>query len=359
MVNGDWTNANPIYEIPNLKKVYKLYNAEDKVENFHYEDGHNYNQRTREHVYAWFVKQFYGEDRGEKIAEENIQVPAPELLWHKGVKPAAPTEEHIKETVDTLADFYCSNALDCKGDFPAWQYERRETLREMISSDFATQDVAVQYSNIKWDIDGGIACPEILMRREVGDRVGCIYFCPAEKKTEKAFLFVLPDTYYDCMCEGKFCDKIKTFMQNGMYGCAVEMIGNSNQTRLSEKSLLRQEECLNHPAFVPSVFSMRVQDIITCYVRMQERGHHNIVIAAPSASAPEALAACALLNTPEAVIDLDGLDENIWFEQLKYQPLIHKIGGLAGLIMINYCASTTYLNMPAKYTELLNVMGSK
>jgi hypothetical protein len=106
-VNGDWTNSNPIYEIPNLKKIYKLYNAEDKVENFHYEDGHNYNKRTREHVYAWFVKQFYGEDRGEKIAEENIQVPAPELLWHKGVKPVAPTEEHIKKTVDTLVDFYC------------------------------------------------------------------------------------------------------------------------------------------------------------------------------------------------------------------------------------------------------------
>ncbi|MBR2723532.1 MAG: acetylxylan esterase [Lentisphaeria bacterium] len=351
-VTGDWTNSNPIYEIPCLKEVYKLYNAEDKLENFHYEDGHNYNQRTREHIYAWFVKQFYNEDKGEKIAEENTEVPPPEMLWHNGVKPETPTKEHIKNTVDILAESYCSSALDDKGDFYAWQNNAREVLREMISSDTATQDVAVQYYNIKWEINGGIACPEILMRREIGDRVGCVYFKPEEQKSPKAFLFVLPDTYYDCMVEGKFYNKIKEFMQNGMYGCAVEMLGNSNQTELMQNSLCRKEDSLTHPAFVPSVFSMRVQDIITCYVRMRERGHRKIVIVAPPASAPEALAACALLNTPEAVIDLKGLDENIWFEPLKHQPLIHKIGGLAGLVKINQSPSTTYLNLPG-YINML------
>ena len=343
-VTGDWTNGNPFYEIPKLKEVYKLYNAEERIESFYYEDGHNYNQRTREHVYAWFIKQFYGEDRGEKVAEENILPPPPEMLWRKGCAPAVPTKEHIRATVDKLVGIYTGNALDFKGDFAAWQNDRRETLREMIGSDFATSDVAVQYNNVKWEIDGGIGCPEVLMRREVGDFVGNVYFRPEQEKSEKSFLFVLPETFRDVMPQGKFYDRIKDFMQQGMYGCAVEMLGNPDHEQLMARSLCKVEERSHHAAFNPSIFSMRVQDIITAYMRMKERGHGKIVIYAVPGSAPEALAACALLNSPEAVIDLDGLDEKIWLEPLRHQPLIHKIGGLAGLVMINDNGKTVYLN---------------
>ncbi|MBR1966519.1 MAG: acetylxylan esterase [Lentisphaeria bacterium] len=345
-VNGDWTNSNPIYEIPKLKEVYKLYNAEDKIENFHRIDRHNYNQNTREYVYAWFVKQFYGEDRGIKINEENIPVPPPEMLWHKGVQPEAPSAEHVRATVDKLAAVITANALDFNNDFTAWQNDRREVLREMISSDFATKDVAVQYGNVKWDIDGGIACPEVLMRREIGDTVGNIYFCPTEKKSEKAFLFVLPATYRDVISDGRFYNEIKYFIQKGMYGCAVELFGNPDQEKMLEMYLRRPEERTCHAAFNPSIFSMRVQDIITAYTRMRERGLHEVVIYAPAESAPEALAACALLNTPEAVIDLEGLDENIWQAPLKHQVLIHKTGGLAGLVLINALRQMTYCNVP-------------
>lgn len=352
-VSGDWTNSNPIYEIPKLKEVYKLYNAEDRIENFHYEDGHNYNQRTREHVYAWFMKIFYGKDCGMKTAEENITVPPPEMLWHKGEKPETPSAEHVRATVDKLAEVITADALDFKEDFPAWQNDRREVLREMISSDFATKDVAVQYYNVKWDIDGGIACPEVLMRRGVGDNVGNIYFCPEVKKTEKAFLFVLNGTYRDALPDGRNYEYIKDFLKQGMYGCAVELLGNPDHDAMMEKYLRRPEERTCHAAFSPSLFSMRVQDIITAYTRMRERGHREIAIYAPAESAPEALAACALLNSPEAVIDLADLDENIWHDKLKHQVLIHKIGGLAGLVLINKNPKTTYLNVPDYIKEKL------
>lgn len=345
-VDGDWTNANPVYEIPCLKKVYKLYNAEDNIENFHYDDVHNYNQRTREHIYAWFVRHLKGEDRGITIAEEKITPPAAEILWHKGAKPDAPDAVHIRETVDKIAEFYTADALDYGDDLVGWQNDRREVLREMISSDTATSDVARQHYNMKWDVADGIAFPELLMCREKGDVVVNVYYCPSDKKTDKAFLLVLPKNYDECMEGARFYPQIKDFMQKGMCGCSVELLGNPRHQEMLKSSLCQATERSHHAAFNHSLFSMRVQDIITAYTRLREDGHNKVIIVAPPETAPETLAAMALLNTPEAVIDLDGLDEAVWTQAEKHQVLIHKIGGLAGLVLINCRNGVSYINVP-------------
>jgi uncharacterized protein len=53
----DWTKNNPEVELPYLKNVYKLYGAEDKVQNVHFPtEGHDYGATKRAAVYPFMAK---------------------------------------------------------------------------------------------------------------------------------------------------------------------------------------------------------------------------------------------------------------------------------------------------------------
>jgi len=57
---GDWTSHNPTEEYPDIKTVYALYGAEDKVACVQIDAPHNYNQDSREAMYAFFGKWLLG-----------------------------------------------------------------------------------------------------------------------------------------------------------------------------------------------------------------------------------------------------------------------------------------------------------
>ncbi len=53
----DWTKNNPQVEYPYIKNVYKLYGAEDRVENVHFpNEGHDYGSTKRAAVYPFLAK---------------------------------------------------------------------------------------------------------------------------------------------------------------------------------------------------------------------------------------------------------------------------------------------------------------
>jgi len=71
----DWTIDIETKGLPELKQLYKLYGAEDKVAAKCWpEFGHNYNQVAREFMYHWFNKHLFGKD--EAVAEKPF-VPVP------------------------------------------------------------------------------------------------------------------------------------------------------------------------------------------------------------------------------------------------------------------------------------------
>lgn len=53
---GDWTKDTPSVEGPAIKNVYRLLRAERNFDYVQFDFGHNYNQTSREAVYAWFGK---------------------------------------------------------------------------------------------------------------------------------------------------------------------------------------------------------------------------------------------------------------------------------------------------------------
>ena len=356
-VTGDWTNLNPDYEVPKLKEIYKLYHAEDKVESFHYDDGHNYNQRTRQHVYAWFVRQLQGKDMGDIIPESTDKVPAPEQLWHGGVQPAAPTAETFAAACAKLKTAYTANALEWGNDFTSWQNERTDILRQMIESALPTSDVAVRVTHGNWNLPGGEVWAMVTSRRQTGEVVPTFRLRPADfMSCENAILYPVKGNALDFFNDGPEEATADALFKLKSHTYLVELFGSGATAQYAENPARAENDAL-HEACNDSYFTMRVQDIITSCVMLRERNYKKVTLAGIAENALPALAAAALLGCP-AVIDLTGVTDKAWEEKLNYQPLMGKLGGLKGLALLNVRANVTFCGVEGELKELLVKQGA-
>lgn len=66
---GDWTKATMEVEGPAIEKIYRLFDAGDRLRYVKFDFGHNYNQTSREAVYAWFGQWLLGLPKADSIAE--------------------------------------------------------------------------------------------------------------------------------------------------------------------------------------------------------------------------------------------------------------------------------------------------
>ena len=77
---GDWTVKTPTVEYPAIRSIYAHFNAEDKVHQVQVDAEHNYNQESREAVYAWFAKWFLGAEDTSAFKEAAFEVEPDEAL---------------------------------------------------------------------------------------------------------------------------------------------------------------------------------------------------------------------------------------------------------------------------------------
>ena len=77
---GDWTVKTPTVEYPAIRSIYAHFDAEDKVHQVQVDAEHNYNQESREAVYAWFAKWFLGAEDTSAFKEVPYQVEPDDAL---------------------------------------------------------------------------------------------------------------------------------------------------------------------------------------------------------------------------------------------------------------------------------------
>jgi len=95
---GDWTKMTLTVEGPAVESVYRLFGASDKLRYARFDYGHNYNQTSREAVYAWFDhwllktrdEKFVAEAPYQKEADKDLRVFAGDKL-----PPDAVSDENL------------------------------------------------------------------------------------------------------------------------------------------------------------------------------------------------------------------------------------------------------------------------
>lgn len=99
---GDWTKETPQVEFPAIRSIYRLYAAEDRVENVHIDAGHNYNRSSREAVYRFFGKWLLGAgDKYATFSEPSFTVEPEKALrvFPDAAPEGYPNQEQIIERI--------------------------------------------------------------------------------------------------------------------------------------------------------------------------------------------------------------------------------------------------------------------
>jgi len=124
---GDWTKEFPTKGFPEVQATYKLFDAADRVETDIFEFPHNYNQTTRERVYAFFSKHLFHIDPALS-KELPLEAESPDVIssWDADhPRPAtAITAEGLKKFLAGLAAEQALQFRPTKKD--SWSSTREE-----------------------------------------------------------------------------------------------------------------------------------------------------------------------------------------------------------------------------------------
>jgi hypothetical protein len=181
---NDWTDQTMTVEYPALKKIYALLGSPDRISADKFEFEHNYNQTTRNAVYAFMGRWLVGIDDAESTHEGEVKPEAPEALWAFGKDHPAPANLKSPAQLETDLIALTGRRVDSLApgtDAVIWEAARgllltalkvRVGLVEPAAFDLTTTEV-------RRSERGGITIVHAdITRTSTGDRVPVVRLAP-------------------------------------------------------------------------------------------------------------------------------------------------------------------------------------
>ncbi|HEY9433604.1 MAG TPA: acetylxylan esterase [Blastocatellia bacterium] len=192
---GDWTKNMMASEYPAVGRIYKLFDAEDKLTAIQIDAAHNYNQPSREAVYGWFSHWFLGKAETTPIKERgNAVAPINDLLVFFG-RPRPENELNESQLTENLIETR-KKQLDEAQPRDAASLERfREQFGEAFKYSLMAEypkwgEMAIEHLGVK-NAPGVVSERLIISRRERGDLVETVLWKPPKPKPKPVNAFVL------------------------------------------------------------------------------------------------------------------------------------------------------------------------
>jgi Acetyl xylan esterase (AXE1) len=190
---GDWTKNTMTSEFPSVSRIYKLFDAENKLTAIQIDADHNYNQPSREAVYGWFAHWFLRKAETTPVKERgNAVAPINDLLVFFG-RPRPENELNEAQLTESLIEAR-KKQLDEEQPRDAAGLERfREQFGEALKYSLMAEypqwgEVAVEHSEVK--NARGMASERLIISRR-GARVEAVLWKPTKPKPQPANAFAL------------------------------------------------------------------------------------------------------------------------------------------------------------------------
>lgn len=189
---GDWTVNTPQVEFPAIRKIYRLFGAENRIANAHFHYGHNYNRDSREAVYAWFARWLQPKNESLNTREVSFQVEKQEdLETFRELPPNAVSQEGLTEYFRGEAQQALRSALPHN-----WSGLRRyqdvfgSAYRSLMNVRLPSAADLVVWKTNEIVQEHTVMTRLYLGRRGAGDRIPAVLLFPADVHPKAATLIV-------------------------------------------------------------------------------------------------------------------------------------------------------------------------
>jgi hypothetical protein len=226
---NDWTKELMTKGFPELKRLYGLYGAEDKVAAKAWlEYGHNYNQHAREFMYAWFSKHLLGKD--EKVEEKPYKpTPVKELSVFDAEHPR-PADElkdaiALREKMNAASDAQMAK-LAPKDAKSLAEFKRvtGAALRAMVNSELPN-DIATRKGPLASRVDDVAMHRAVLGRVDEADAVVTVGLIPKGFSWEKFVVWVHPKGKASLVDGQKIVPAARALLDAGYAVVAMDCFG--------------------------------------------------------------------------------------------------------------------------------------
>jgi dienelactone hydrolase len=269
---NDWTKEIETRGLPQLKQLYKLYGAEDKVMAKAYKQfGHNYNQVSRELMYNWFNKHLKLGHKEPVVEEPFVPVPPKELSVYDAQHPLpkdAVNVHGLRRYLTEEADKQLQALMPKDaGSLKEFRRVLGTALRVMINDTLpAGDDVEVVRARTPAMKDGVEWAPVGLSRRGQGEAFRVLELKPADWNGT-VVVWVHPDGLTGVQQGGKLLPGAQDILKKKSAILVVEPFLTGPKSAEAEAPISKHEKktgyagyttCYNRP-----VLANRVHDILT------------------------------------------------------------------------------------------------
>ena len=345
----DWTKNTPTVEYPMMRKIYDLYNADEKLKYVQYDFPHNYNRTSREAVYAWFAKWLLHDDDAGKYKEKKFTVEAPENLLNFSDKNPPPGDMNEEKLTEYLKELY-------QGQLKTYWPKNRDQLekfRQVYGE--ALQDILdveipenVEKHIIEQSAGDGFAVTRLFISRAGRqDWIPAIFYRPVQAKS-RAALVVHPQGKAALARDGSAqpIDLVGHLLKKGCSVLAIDAFKIGEHT-LPASMKMRDENIPHFTTFNKTDLQERIQDIATAVKFLNEKSKVSLI--GLEEAGPWALLAAAVIPHLNAIVvdgaQLDIQNEHVLLENF-FTPGLAKAGGMLTAVSLISPTRLYYFNAP-------------
>lgn len=186
---GDWTKDTPTVEGPALESVYRLFDAPERLRYVRFESGHNYNQTSRQAVYAWFERWLLDRPDAASSPEMPYQKPGDAELrvWPDDKVPEdAVTDEQLIARLKAQCRARLEELLPRRrGDIERFRQVCEPMWRHTLQLDWPTPPARVTVQPLRRGEDYAAAGFSV-ESEDGGSAVAAVYLRPARSAASRS-----------------------------------------------------------------------------------------------------------------------------------------------------------------------------
>ena len=326
---GDWTKETMEHEYPFTRSIYRLYGAESNVNAWLQEAGHNYNARSREHVYPWFQRFLLDDGTvGDVTPEKPADIGSiDDYIVYKSPPADAVALDRLTENLIAAR----KAQIDGFGIRSRASLDRyRRAFGPPLRACFAVSAPAA--SEITIDERGSaelVNCSVrklVIGRKNIGDAIPALLFAPRKPDAKASPVIIIhPQGKAALLADGAPGQLINVLLAKGRTVLAIDTFLTGETDRDDER--LKQTF---FTTFYRTDAAERVQDVITALAYLKSRGSPSVDLIGLAGSGLECLFARAFAGVAgSTAIDLGGFEaDDEMFAERFFVPCIRRVGDI-------------------------------